>query len=216
MVRRTIYPRNSSPLSDIAEATMCDRSGWLATITLAPGTVARTSNAAKRRKKLHSSPRSSSSSTVKRGNGARLCPSNDGGMRHTPPLPLRNFACSFLLYSMRPYGGSVTTAWMEQGSHCASQSKQSTLRICDLPVSIRHQPARSNAQTKGALLFPLPWSPPRAMADVMNDHFVRSDLVYNQIVSDWKSSEAGFARCLSHERRSGNSPRCVLYTIDKV
>ena len=49
-------------------------------------------------------------SVVNRGSGARWWPSKDGGIRHTPPFPLRSLACSFRLYSTNPYGGSVTTA----------------------------------------------------------------------------------------------------------
>ena len=37
-------------------------------------------------------------------------PSSLGGMRQTPPRPLRSFRCSPFVYSRNPYGGSVTIA----------------------------------------------------------------------------------------------------------
>jgi hypothetical protein len=57
-------------------------------------------------------------------------------MRQTPPLPLRNLACSSSLYSTSPYGGSVTTAWIELGSQSASHSKQSAKMSLDFPAEI--------------------------------------------------------------------------------
>ena len=36
------------------------------------------------------------------------------------------------------------------------------------------------------------------MPNVVNDHFLLSDFVHDQIVADWKAPEAGFARCLAH------------------
>ena len=48
------------------------------------------------------------------------------GIRHVPPLPCRSLRCSPSVYSTRPYGGSVTTAWMLSLSRRSSQSKQSS------------------------------------------------------------------------------------------
>ena len=44
-------------------------------------------------------------------------------MRQTPPRPCRSFRSSVGVYSRRPYGGSVTTAWMDCGAARANQSK---------------------------------------------------------------------------------------------
>jgi len=43
--------------------------------------------------------RSAEVRTVKRGRGLRLHPSNDGGIRHAPPRPLRSLAFSSRVYS---------------------------------------------------------------------------------------------------------------------
>jgi hypothetical protein len=125
IVKRTMLPRTSSPASAIADVTMCDKRGLLATTMFAPGRATRASSKPSFLKKAWSAFRSASSSTVKRGSGDRLCPSKAGGIRHTPPFPVRSLSCSFVVYSTRPYGGSVTTAWTDDGSCAASQSKQS-------------------------------------------------------------------------------------------
>ena len=43
------------------------------------------------------------------------------------------------------------------------------------------------------------------MPDVMNDDFVLTDLIHDQIIADRKSTEIRFACCLAHEWCLGNS-----------
>src|SRR6185312_1820567 len=96
--------------------------------TCAPGTRIRRSERPHSRKKSTRSRSCIADSVVKRGKGDRLQPSNDGGIRQTPPVPLRRFDCSTSLYSTNPYGGSVTTAWIDLSSHRWNQSRQSPLK----------------------------------------------------------------------------------------
>src|SRR5207237_10217715 len=65
--------------------------------------------------------------------------------------------------------------------------------------------------------LPLPFRRPqsRAVADVVNDHFVRSDLVHDQIVADGQSSETTVACCLSDVRGGSNSPRRIFNASNK-
>src|SRR5436190_49297 len=94
IVKRMISPRRSNPARVTAFATTNDRSGLDAIKTCAPGTTTGRSSRAQAKKNRSSSMMLSRISTVKRGSGARLLPSNDGGMRQTPPRPLRSLACS--------------------------------------------------------------------------------------------------------------------------
>src|SRR5258708_38887022 len=68
---------------------------------------------------------------------------------------------------------------------------------------------------RSAWLVPLPRTPPRAVTDVMNDHFVVADLIHDQVVADRKSSESGFACCLSDVGRGGNSCSNVFNASDE-
>src|SRR5207248_11139776 len=102
----------SNPARVTAFATTNESNGFEATIMCAPGTTIGKSKRAHAKKNFSNSVMSSRERTVKRGNGERLFPSNDGGIRHTPPFPLRSLSCSRSLYSTRLYGGSVTTASM--------------------------------------------------------------------------------------------------------
>jgi len=43
------------------------------------------------------------------------------------------------------------------------------------------------------------------MPDVVNDDFVLTDLIYDQIIANGKAPELRFACCLAHEWRLGNS-----------
>ena len=81
---------------------MCESSGLAATTTFAPGTSTGVRSLAQREKNSLRARRSSGESTVKRGSGEREAPSNDGGIRHTPPVPLRSFSCSLDEYSTSP------------------------------------------------------------------------------------------------------------------
>ena len=83
--------------------------------------------------------------------------------------------------------------------------------------------ARGN-HTRGAatrnvrrfLAFPFPRASPRAVADVVDYHFIRSDLIYDQIVADGKSSESGLTCRLPHVRSGSNTPRGVFNTSNKT
>src|SRR6266496_1139397 len=88
------------------------------------------------RKKYRSLERSSSVKTVKRGHGLRTHPSKEGGIRQTPPLPRRSFRFSSCVYSLRPYGGSVTIAWIEFADRSSIQAKQSPTKR-EYPTSLR-------------------------------------------------------------------------------
>src|SRR5438552_11243253 len=105
-----IYQRRSNPARVTAFATTKESNGFEATVTCAPGTTIGKSKRAQAKKNLSNSVMSSRDRTVNRGSGDRLFPSKDGGIRHTPPFPLRSLSCSSSLYSISPYGGSVTTA----------------------------------------------------------------------------------------------------------
>jgi len=48
------------------------------------------------------------------------------------------------------------------------------------------------------------------MPDVVNDDFVLSDFIHDQIIAHWKAPEFRFACCLAHEWRLGNS-RCNFF-----
>ena len=87
MVRRAISPRRSNPASASAPETRYDSRGLEATTTCAPGTSFGSSRRAQTKKNVLMSLSCSGVRVVKRGNGERRCPSNDGGIRHTPPLP---------------------------------------------------------------------------------------------------------------------------------
>src|SRR5262249_56025756 len=93
ITRRTISPRLSSPTRASAAETTYDKSGLLATTTFAPGTRTGSNTLPHSKKNRASASRSSVERTVKRGNGERLVPSNDGGMRQIPPFPIRSFSC---------------------------------------------------------------------------------------------------------------------------
>src|SRR5207245_6606343 len=93
------------------------------------GTTTGISSAASLEKKASNSDLCSSFNTVKRGNGRRSQPSNEGGIRHTPPFPARSFCFCSSVYSNKPYGGSVTTAWIEFRARARSHSKASIFWI---------------------------------------------------------------------------------------
>lgn len=133
MVRRMISPRRSNLARVTAFATTNESNGFEATITCAPGTTIGNNDRAHAKKNRSSSPRSSRVRTVNRGNGDLLFPSNEGGIRHTPPLPSRSLFCSCSLYSTRPYGGSVTTPSMLFVCAVANHSKQSPWISVALP-----------------------------------------------------------------------------------
>ncbi len=100
--RRIISPRFSNPAAIKDMYTYCDNSGLVAIITWPPGTRTRTACLANFVKKEQSVAMSVSSKIVNLGTGLRLQPSNDGGMRQTPPRPLRSFAFSMSVYSLSP------------------------------------------------------------------------------------------------------------------
>ena len=125
MVNLTNSPRRSSPACASASATMEANRGFDATTTFAPGTNFGSKMRPQRKKNVASPSSPLRFKTVNRGNGALRFPSNDGGKRHTPPRPARSLANSPGVYSWIPYGGSVTTAWMEQSGWRSSHVKQS-------------------------------------------------------------------------------------------
>ena len=120
--QRTNSPRRSSPARDSAADTTYDSSGLLATTTFAPGTITRIRLRPQARKNCSKASRSVAFNTVKRGNGDRLAPSKLGGIRQMPPRRVRSLPCSTSEYSTKPYGGSVTTAWIELASWRSSHS----------------------------------------------------------------------------------------------
>ena len=122
---RTISPRFSNPARIKGRYTKCDTSGLVAIKTCAPGTRTGNRSSAKRSKNASRRLLSPSFNTVKRGKGLRVELSNAGGMRQTPPRPSRNFRSWSGRYSTNPYGGSVTTAWIELRSASCNQSKAS-------------------------------------------------------------------------------------------
>lgn len=110
MVRRIISPRRSKPASASAHETIYETSGLEATTTCAPGTSFGSKSVPQVTKNACNSSSCSGDNVVNLGRGDLICPSKDGGILHTPPLPLRSFACCSGVYSWSPYGGSVTTA----------------------------------------------------------------------------------------------------------
>lgn len=120
-----IAPLRSNPASESAPETISTSNGFEATTTFAPGLNLGKSSFVQMKKNSLKFAFCAAVNVVKRGSGARKCPSYDGGILHTPLLPLRSFDCSFGVYSCKPYGGSVTTAWMLLSSWVSSQSKQS-------------------------------------------------------------------------------------------
>jgi len=51
------------------------------------------------------------------------------------------------------------------------------------------------------------------MPDVVNDDFVLTDLIHDQVIADGKAPELRFACCLAHEWRLGNL-RCNFFYAD--
>jgi hypothetical protein len=54
------------------------------------------------------------------------------------------------------------------------------------------------------------------MSNVVNDDLVRSDLVYDQVAADWKSSEFWIARCRAEIWLLGDQRRCLFDPRDKL
>lgn len=54
------------------------------------------------------------------------------------------------------------------------------------------------------------------MPDIVDNDFVTLDLIYDQIIADRETPKPRFTRCLSHERRLGNSRRNFLDTSDET
>ena len=131
---RTISPRFSKPAAINGSYTRCDTTGFVAMNTCAPGTTTRMRRCPNRSKNARMPARSASLSAVKRGSGCRVAPSKSGGMRHTPPRPLRRLASWSGVYSTTPYGGSVTTASIEFAGAPSSHSKASTRWMDQSPV----------------------------------------------------------------------------------
>src|SRR6202034_3289720 len=123
--RRIISPRFSKPFSISGRYTRCESNGLVATNKCPPGTRMRNARWANSEKNCFRLARSSSERTVNRGRGLRVHPSNEGGMRQTPPRPLRSFSFSTCEYSFSPYGGSVTMAWTELAGRESIHSMQS-------------------------------------------------------------------------------------------
>ena len=90
----------------------------VATTTFAPGTSTGVRSLAQREKHPLRARKSSGESTVKGGSGDREAPSNDGGVRHTPPVPyypssgpkdeLRNVVIVALLAHGPPAGSTYS------------------------------------------------------------------------------------------------------------
>jgi hypothetical protein len=64
--------------------------------------------------------------------------------------------------------------------------------------------------------LPFPRTPTRSVTDVVNDHFVVSKFVHDQIFSDRKSQEAGLPRRSTDMRRSGNARSRMFNSSDET
>ena len=54
------------------------------------------------------------------------------------------------------------------------------------------------------------------MPDIVNDYFVPTDLIHDQIVADGKTPEGRFPRCLAYVRRFGNARSHLLYASNET
>src|SRR6266581_7864111 len=102
--KRINSPRNSKPPSTRVEKTNWERNVLLAINTCPPGLKACTDTLAHSIKKRRRESRSFRSRAVNLGSGARVLPSNDGGILHILPLP-------FDLFSIWSNSYSFYTIW---------------------------------------------------------------------------------------------------------
>src|SRR5215510_4962382 len=114
--------------------------------------------------------------------------------------------------SRSPPAAPVEMPRKEVTSEAAVRPRKTCGETSGIPrKSIPPSPAwRSTILMLRAGSFSFPWPPSCAMADVVNDHLVLSNLIYDQIVANWQSPEARFAGCLAQVGRLGNS-RCRLF-----